>query len=139
MKFTVAIRNVRLVRIFATLALLYLSSVPGQAQTFPFDQEMLLEVKPLPGSRRVPMLEVHANGTAAVDLWCHSVVAQVAVNGSAIKFSLVSAKPEKCTPERIERDQQMAKALMEVTAWRRNNDIVEFVGPTSFRFRISTH
>jgi hypothetical protein len=109
------------------------------AQTFPFDQEMLLEVKRLPDSRRVPMLEVHADGRANVDLWCHNAIADVAVSGNAIKFTFVSAKPENCTPERIELDQQMAKAILEVTSWRRENDIVVLAGPTTFRFRISTH
>jgi hypothetical protein len=112
---------------------------PAHAQNFPYDQEMLLETKPLPGSRRVPMMEVHPNGQASVDLWCHSAAAEVAVSGNEIKFNFVSAKPENCTPERVELDQKMAKALVEVTNWRRTNDIVEFIGPTTFRFRISTH
>jgi hypothetical protein len=100
---------------------------------------MLLEVRPLPGSRRVPMMEIQTSGRASVDLWCHSAVAEIAVSGSEIKINFVSAKPENCTPERIELDQKMAKALLEVTSWRRTNDIVEFVGPMTFRFRISTH
>ena len=112
---------------------------PAGAQSFPYDQEMLLEVRPLPGSRRVPMMEIQSNGRASVDLWCHSAVAEIAVSGSDIKFNFVSAKPENCTPERIELDQKMAKDLLEVTTWRRKNDIVEFIGPTTFRFRISTH
>lgn len=115
------------------------AAAPANAQSFPYDQEMLLEAKPLPGSRRVPMMEIHPNGQASVDLWCHSAVAEIAVSGNEIKFNFVSAKPENCTPERIELDQQMAKALVEVTNWRRTNDIVEFIGPTTFRFRISTH
>jgi hypothetical protein len=115
------------------------AAAPAHAQSFPYDQEMLLETKPLPGSRRVPMMEIHPNGKGSVDLWCHSAVAEIAVSGNEIKFTFVSATPENCTPERIELDQAMAKALLEVTNWRRNNDIVEFVGPTTFRFRISTH
>ena len=111
----------------------------GARANFPFDQEMLLETRPLPGSRRVPMMEVHPNGKATVDMWCHSAVAEIAITGNEIKFTFVSAKPENCTPERIELDQKMAKELLEVTHWRRKNDIVEFVGPTTFRFRISTH
>jgi hypothetical protein len=111
------------------------------AQTsFPFDQEMLLEVKPLPGSRRVPMLEVQSGGKATVDLWCHSASADVALSGSEIKFTFVSAQQENCTPERVELDQQMAAALTEVTNWRREDDIIVLVGPTTtFRFRLSTH
>jgi META domain len=123
----------------AALLVLGLSAGLASAQDFPFDQEMLLEAKPLPGSRRVPMMEIHANGRGTVDLWCHSAAAEIAVTGSEIKFTFVSAKPENCTPERIELDQAMAKALVEVTSWRRTNDIVEFIGPTTFRFRISTH
>jgi META domain len=123
----------------AMAAIVICAAAPASAQSFPYDQEMLLEAKPLPGSRRVPMLEIQAGGRASVDLWCHSAVAEIAVSGNEIKINFVSAKPENCTPERIELDQQMAKALLEVTAWRRTNDIVEFVGPTTFRFRISTH
>lgn len=121
------------------VALVFCANAPASAQSFPYDQEMLLEAKPLPGSRRVPMLEVQASGRASVDLWCHSAVAEIAVTGNEVKINFVSAKPENCTPERIELDQQMAKALLEVTGWRRTNDILEFVGPTTFRFRISTH
>ena len=125
--------------LYPALVVLGMSAVPAHAQNFPFDQEMLLEARPLPGSRRVPMMEVHPDGKATVDLWCHSAVAQIEFTGNEVKFDFVSAKPENCTPERIELDQKMAKALLEVTHWRRKNDIVEFVGPTSFRFRISTH
>jgi META domain len=123
----------------AALVLLGLPISPVSAQSFPYDQEMLLEARPLAGSRRVPMMEVHPNGRATVDLWCHTAEAEIAVSGNTIKFNFVSAKPENCTPERIELDQKMAKELLEVTSWRRVNDIVEFIGATTFRFRISTH
>ena len=123
----------------AALVLLGMSTAPAGAQSFPYDQEMILEVQPLPGVRRKPMMEVHPDGKATVDLWCHSAVAEIAVSGNEIKFNFVSAKPENCTPERIELDQKMAKELLEVTSWRRVKDIVEFIGPTTFRFRVSTH
>ena len=125
--------------VIGATAIVLVAAVSASAQNFPFDQEMLLETRPLPGSRRVPMMEVHPDGRASVDLWCHSAVAQLALNGNEVKFEFVSAKPENCTPERVELDQKMAKDLSEVTHWRRKNDIVEFVGPTTFRFRISTH
>ena len=125
--------------VLAATAIVLAAAEPASAQSFPYDQEMLLEVKPLPGSRRVPMMEVHPDGKATVDMWCHSAVAEIAVSGDEVKFTFVSAKPENCTPERIELDQAMAKALLEVTSWRQQKDIVEFIGPTSFRFRLSTH
>jgi hypothetical protein len=122
----------------AAVAIVFVAA-PAGAQSFPYDQEMLLEAKPLPGSRRVPMIEVHPDGKASVDMWCHSAVAQFTIAGNDLKIEFVSAKPENCTPERIELDQAMAKAMLEITQWRRRNDMVEFVGPTTFRFRISTH
>jgi hypothetical protein len=125
--------------VFGAAAIVFVASAPAGAQSFPYDQEMLLEVKPLPGSRRVPMIEVHPGGKASIDMWCHSAVAQITITGNDAKIEFVSAKPENCTPERIELDQAMAKAMLEITQWRRKNDIVEFVGPTTFRFRISTH
>jgi hypothetical protein len=121
------------------LVLLGTWTVPASAQSFPYDQEMILETNAMPGVRRKPMMEVHPDGKATVDLWCHSALAEIAVNGSEIKFNFVSAKPENCTPERIELDQKMAKELLDVTSWRRVNDIVEFIGSTTFRFRLSTH
>ena len=125
--------------VLATAAIVLAAAGPAGAQGFPYDQEMLLEVKPLPGSRRVPMIEVHPDGKASVDLWCHSAVAQFTITGSEVKIEFVSAKPENCTDERIELDQAMAKAMLEITQWRRTNDIVEFAGPTTYRFRLSTH
>src|SRR5262245_58189700 len=83
--------------VLAAAAMCWLAAAPASAQSFPYDQEMLLETKPLPGSRRVPMMEIHPDGKAAVDLWCHSAVAEIAINGNEIKFTFVSAKPENCT------------------------------------------
>jgi hypothetical protein len=125
--------------VLSAAAIIFVAAAPAGAQSFPYDQEMLLEAKPLPGSRRVPMIEVHPDGKASVDMWCHSAVAQFTIAGNDLKIEFVSAKPENCTPERIELDQAMAKAMLEITQWRRRNDMVEFVGPTTFRFRISTH
>jgi hypothetical protein len=126
----------------ACVALVILGGAVGlaRAQDFPFDQEMLLEVKRLPDSRRVPMLEVQSGGRATVDLWCHNAVADVAVTGGEIKFTFTSATPQGCTAERIELDQAMAKGLLAVTNWRQEEDIVVLIGPaTTFRFRLSTH
>lgn len=129
-------RGCRLLLVAAAIAL---APIPASAQSFPYDQEMLLDVKPLPGSRRVPMLEVHADGKATLDMWCHSAAIEFAVTGGDLKLSFVSANPQNCTPERIALDQAMAKALLDVTGWRRHNDIIELVGSTTFRFRLSTH
>src|SRR5690242_20419048 len=92
--------------VMAAAAIVLFAATPARAQSFPYDQEMLLETKPLPGSRRVPMMEIHPDGRASVDLWCHSAQAEITVTGSEVKFNFVSATPENCTPERIELDQK---------------------------------
>jgi hypothetical protein len=106
---------------------------------FPFGQEMLLDERPLPGSRRVPMLEIGADGRAQIDLWCHSGLALVEVAGAAIKFTLGQMREETCTPERTQRDDDLVSALAEVTRWRSEEDVVVLTGPKELRYRLSTH
>jgi len=123
----------------AAAMLLATARLPVAAAEFPYDQEMLLDVKPLPGSKRVPILEIGIDGRAQVDLWCRSGLAQVAVSGDAITFTLGPLREERCTPERSERDDAMVAALSQVTQWRIEDDVVLLIGPTELRFRLSTH
>ena len=70
------------------VAMLLTAAVPAFADEFPFDREILLDAKPLPGSKRVPILEIGADGRGQVDLWCHSGAAQVVVKDEAITFMI---------------------------------------------------
>src|SRR5437764_14215222 len=79
--------------------------------SFPFESEMLLDVRPLPGSKRVPILEILADGRATVDLWCSSGEGQVAVAGETIRFVIGALREQSCTPERRQRDEDLAAAL----------------------------
>jgi hypothetical protein len=106
---------------------------------FPFEHEMLLDVRPLPGSRRVPILEIFADGRAQIDLWCRSGPGLVEIAGNAVKFTLGPMREAACTPERAQRDEELAVVLSQMTRWRRENNIVVFVGPTELRFHLSTH
>jgi hypothetical protein len=106
---------------------------------FPFEREMLLDVRPLPGSRRVPMLEIVTDGRAQIDLWCRSGPGRVEVMGEKIMFILGPMREEACTPERSQRDEELSAALSQVTQWRIEEDVVVLVGPTELRFRLSTH
>jgi META domain len=106
---------------------------------FPFDQEMQLDTRPLPGSRRVPMLEIQPDGRADVDLWCHSGPGRVEVMGASVKITLGQMREEACTPERAQRDEELAAALAQVTRWRVQQDVVVLSGSTELRYRLSTH
>ena len=110
----------------------------GQAG-FPLDREMLLEARPLPGSRRVPILEIGVDGRAQVDLWCRSGTAQVEVAGANIRFTLGPLRDQACTPERVQRDEAMAATLAQVTQWRLDQEVLVLVGPTELRFHLSSH
>src|SRR6516162_5024523 len=68
----------------AALVLLIAGATLASAQPqFPYDQEMLLDVRPLPGSKRVPILEVITGGRANIDLWCHSGQGRAEISGDA--------------------------------------------------------
>jgi heat shock protein HslJ len=109
------------------------------AQEFPFEREMLMDVKRLPDSKRVPMLEIFADGRASIDLWCKSGEGRAEVMGDTIKFTLGEMREEGCTPERLERDEALVVALAQVTQWRLEDDAIVMIGPTELRYFVSTH
>ena len=126
-------------RLSAAAATLLAAAAAFAQAAFPFDRELLLDARPLPGSRRIPILEIGADGRAQIDLWCRSGPGQVVVSGATIKIMLGPLREEACTPERARRDEEMAAALSEVTRWRTDGDRVVLVGPTELRFLLSAH
>jgi hypothetical protein len=107
--------------------------------TFPFGTELMLDVEPLYGSKRIPMIEIQDDGTAAIDLWCASVHAAATVGENSITIVAEPAEPAQCTPERQSGDETLLAALSQVTNWRRDGDIIELIGPTTLRFRAMTN
>lgn len=114
-------------------------SARGNEQSFPFGSELMLDVAPMYGSKRVPMIEIEENGVASIDLWCASAQAQVSVGNGSITIAPGDIAPAQCTPERQTGDQDLMAALSQVTNWRRDGDIIEFVGPSTLRFRLMTN
>jgi hypothetical protein len=107
--------------------------------TFPFGTELMLDVEPLYGSKRIPMIEIQDDGTAAIDLWCASVHAAATVGETSITIVAEPAEPAQCTPERQSGDESLLAALSQVTNWRRDGDVIELIGPTTLRFRAMTN
>jgi len=107
--------------------------------TFPFGTELMLDVEPLYGSKRIPMIEIQDDGTAAIDLWCASVHASATVGENSITIVAEPAEPAQCTPERQSGDETLLAALSQVTNWRRDGDVIELIGPTTLRFRAMTN
>jgi hypothetical protein len=117
------------------------------AERFPFDQELLLDVRPMPPAKRVPVLMVAPNCAATIDLWCKTVKGRVQLSDTAIRIEpepLPDGLPQymidgQCTPERMQADETTLAALAQVTAWRRQGRAVVLVGPTTMRFTPSDH
>lgn len=128
---------------FCVLVFVVLLGPPGRASAvenaFPFGTELMLDVEPLYGSKRIPMLQIEDNGSAAIDLWCSSVHASATVGETSITIVAEPAGPAQCTPERQSGDETLLAALSQVTNWRRDGDVIELIGPTTLRFRAMTN
>jgi hypothetical protein len=112
---------------------------------FPFGSELILDAKPMRGSKRVPMLQIEENGTAAIDLWCVSLRGQATVGDIALAIVPdLSEGPGntpqiECDLDRKNRDAELLAALTQVTGWRKSGDVVELSGPSLLRFRLMTN
>jgi hypothetical protein len=107
--------------------------------SFPFDREMMLESAPMPGSKRVPIIEIDANGAASIDLWCASLRGQASVGEGTISIVPGPAQPASCSPDRQSGDDNLLAALAQMTNWRRIGDVVELRGTTTLRFRLMSN
>ncbi|MFG3756242.1 hypothetical protein, partial [Klebsiella pneumoniae] len=62
-----------------------LSATPARAQAeFPFGLEMTLDSRPLPGSKRIPSLEISERGEVRLELWCKGGRGQFSVAGDSV-------------------------------------------------------
>ncbi len=107
--------------------------------TFPFGSALFLDSPPLPGSKRIPMIEIEENGTAAFNLWCANVSGSANVAADTITIVPAKALSVQCTPDRLTRDTNLLTALMQVTSWQRHGDVIDFIGATNLRFRVATN
>jgi|ERR1043166_318130 hypothetical protein len=113
---------------------------PARAQAaFPYEQELFLDVKPLPGSKRVPMLEILSDGRAMIDLWCKSGEGRIEVTGDAIKITIGPLHEEYCTPDRVKLDDDLAPVLEAMTKWEVDDGILILTGASELRYRLSSH
>jgi len=125
--------------VLAACALAMFGIAGAAAQEFPFGRELMLDVAPMKGSKRVPMLEIDPKGIADIDLWCNSVKGQMVVAGDTITI-LTGQKTERtCPPERAQADDDVLSALNEVTSWRREGDVLVLIGTRTMRFRLQTN
>jgi heat shock protein HslJ len=123
---------------FALLGLFATSASEAQS-AFPYDRDMVLDARPMRGSKRVPILAVSEGGEAQIDLWCRRGRGQAAISGDAITITVGTMNDEPCTPERAQADEEMIAALAAVTSWQQRGDVLTLNGAKSLRFRLATN
>ena len=129
------------------LGLLAGSSLVRAADRFPFDQTLMLDVKPMPPVKRVPILTVTQDGEATIGLWCKTVRARAELTDGAMRIEpgpLPDDLPQymvdgQCTDERMKADQDTLDALAQVTGWRRQGGAIVLTGATPLKFRPSSN
>jgi hypothetical protein len=129
------------------LGLLAGSSLVRAADRFPFDQTLMLDVKPMPPVKRVPILTVEQSGEATIGLWCKTVRARAALTDDAMRIEpgpLPDGLPQymvdgQCTDERMKADQDTLDALAQVTGWRRQGGVIVLTGAAPLKFRPSSN
>jgi heat shock protein HslJ len=111
----------------------------AQSEGFPLGSELFLDARPMPGSKRIPNMDVGANGAVILEMWCNRVEGQLVVAGDTMTVVLGQPTDRSCRPDQVQRDADLLAALNAVTSWRREGDAVVFVGSQTLRFKPATH
>ena len=118
----------------------FISVACARAQEdFPFEHELILDARPMKGSKRIPTLSVEPDGSATIDLWCNSMQARISVTGETIAISDGEKGDQTCAPERQQADEDLAAALTSVTSWRWDGESLLLIGQKTLRFRQQTN
>ena len=129
---------------FAGIAAVLIAATPhaGHAQAdtgFPFGLEMTMDVRPMPGSKRIPNLEIGDAGEVVLELWCKGGKGQFSVAGNTVIFVAGAMENRTCAPDRAQADDELMAALADVATWRRQGDAVSLIGSKTLRFRLNTN
>jgi heat shock protein HslJ len=122
----------------ALLSVVWVSR-PSANEEFPFGRELLLDTRPMKGSKRIPGIEIDSNGMAAIDLWCNTMQGRAMVSVDAISISTGEKTDRPCAPERAQADDDLAAALAQVTHWRWEGESLVMDGAKELRFRLHTN
>ncbi|MDB5620963.1 MAG: hypothetical protein JWQ24_5201 [Tardiphaga sp.] len=109
------------------------------AEEFPFGLEMTLDASRMPGSKRVPNLEIGDAGETRVELWCKGGKGQFSVAGDTVVFVAGVMEARDCPAARAQLDDDLLATLSAATNWKRQGDAVTFIGTKPLRFRLNTN
>jgi hypothetical protein len=124
----------------ALVLLAAMQAAPAHADDeFPFGLEMTLDAARQPGSKRLPTLDIGDNGEVVLELWCKGGKGQFSVAGNTVIFVPGPLQDRPCPPARAQADDDLVAGLSEAATWKRQGDLVSFIGTRSLRFRINTN
>jgi hypothetical protein len=122
------------------VSLLGLATSPVRADDgFPFGLEMTLDAARQPGSKRIPNLEIGDAGETRLELWCKGGKGQFSVAGNTVVFVAGQMEDRNCPEARAQADDELIAALSEAATWKRQGDLITFVGAKSLRFHLNTN
>lgn len=113
--------------------------VLAQQNAFPFDSELFLDTEPMPGSKRIPNMDIAADGAVVLEMWCNRVEGRLVVAADTVTAVMEAPSERPCTPEQAQRDADLLSALNDATRWRRDGSDLLLVGPRTLRFKPATH
>ncbi|MCA6111042.1 META domain-containing protein [Bradyrhizobium cenepequi] len=125
--------------VFALLATAVVAGPACADEEFPFGFEMTLDAARMPGSKRIPSLDIGDNGEVVLELWCKGGKGQFSVAGNTIIFVPGAMEMRNCPPERAQADDDLLAALSDVATWRRQGDAITLIGSKALRFRLNTN
>jgi len=135
-----ATRFLRQAAVVLALAAATFKTIPACADDgFPFGLEMTLDAARQPGSKRLPTLEIGDSGEATLELWCKGGKGQFSVAGNTVIFVAGPFEDRACPPARAQADDELVAALSEAASWKRQGDLVSFIGTKPLRFRLNTN
>ena len=76
---------------------------------------------------------------ATLDLWCKSGKGQFSVAGNTVIFVPGPMLDRSCPPAKAQADDDLVASLGEAATWKRQGDLVSFIGTRPLRFRINTN
>ena len=132
-------RRLRHVALAACLIVALTPAAAAAERGFPYNSELMLDAKPMRGSKRVPMLVIGAQGDTSIEAWCNTVKAHFVVAADTLTILTGPKTEEQCEAERMRGDDELLAALLEVTNWRRDGDVLILSGSKTLRFRALTH
>jgi hypothetical protein len=106
---------------------------------FPFGFEMTLDVGRQPGSKRIPNLEIGDSGETRLELWCKGGKGQFSVAGNTVIFVAGPLEDRTCPQALAQADDDLVAALSDAANWKRQGDLVSFIGSKTLRFRLNTN